>query len=898
MTRSHNDPTLSSLSLDSLDRIDSLCVAFESDLADQKQPRIEDFLKLASSDERQHLIRELLQLELAAKETLKLEVKQAEYETRFADFKRAVQEAFSDSNNDAEAGHNYVGKTIAGRYQVKSLLGSGGFSDVYLAKDLEQDRLVAVKVLKPQAELDLNHFISEAKTLSTAKHPNIVKAYDFGRFEDSAFIALQYIDGQTLAAKIAEEALMDVTEVIRVSTAISDALHCAHLHGLTHRDVKPHNILIDSVGHPYMVDFGLALHESVQEQHFGDRTGTPFYRSPEQVRGESDWIDGRADIWAVGAVLYEMLTGRRPFQSGTTNSLEEIDRQILGRSPKPPRQINSAVPAWLEAVCLKCLSKNPTDRYASASELARALRTETHPHKPRISRQLIWLSAVILLALGGIALSSLLSARSERIEKESSEKAALELAEDLIRNINDPLEKIAPQSGQSRRQLIENAVEAVDKVPSDSRYADLLRVNTRYRLAESLINAGGSKNLDAARSGLDEALAILQSRDGKSNSKTDRTPYLRLFGKIHDMLGQIGYLRKDFDDAFGNFEVAYGFRAEWLAIVKRAGTTNASPFANAAKDAAPEIFEITELELAEQAIGDSHYNFGRIYRKDPKKSRLALKSFEKATAAKQALFRSHPTYLPAMRDFGGILRDLAKAQIAFGQYDKAGENYRESIRITNEVTDFGTANPGMIDLYPPKANAAVYLSELGEVLMRSGKIEEALLPLSESQERLSELQREYSDDEGKVKYLRRRLGECWYLLGLQSLENNSPRAAECFKQSEQNWGGYDRIYPLARLHRIEDAIALTLQAQKSLAGIARVDYTLDLAKCFAVCAWSAKTQNRNDDYEKYRHQAVTLLDDVLRKGVPSSLVRDDLDLQFLRDDAAYIETVEAHFEKL
>ena len=155
-----------------------------------------------------------------------------------------------------------------------------------------------------------------------------------------------------------------------IITRVAEAVHYAHKQGFVHRDIKPANLLIDKEGRPHIADFGLALHESVQRKRAGERAGTPVYMAPEQIRGEAHRLDGRADIWALGVVLYEMLSGRRPFAG---DSFAEISDEILHREPKPPRQIDEAISTELERICLRCLEKPVIHRYQSAAELAEAL---------------------------------------------------------------------------------------------------------------------------------------------------------------------------------------------------------------------------------------------------------------------------------------------------------------------------------------------------------------------------------------------------------------------------------------------------------------------------------------------------------------------------------------------
>ncbi|MGA2259797.1 MAG: serine/threonine-protein kinase, partial [Thermoguttaceae bacterium] len=260
-----------------------------------------------------------------------------------------------------------------GRYRIERVLGKGAFGTVYRGYDDDLKRFVAIKV--PHRHLvdkpeDIDLYLEEAQVIASLDHANIVPVYDVGRTEDGlCYVVSKFIEGTNLAARIGKKPLSH-DESAGLVMAIAEALHHAHLHMVVHRDVKPANILIDATGKPYLADFGLAL----KEEHFGGgsgEVGTPAYMSPEQARGEGHLVDGRADIFSLGVVFYELLTATRPFWGA---SREETTERIRSLEARPPRQLDDSIPKELERICLKALSKRARDRYTTALDMAEDLR--------------------------------------------------------------------------------------------------------------------------------------------------------------------------------------------------------------------------------------------------------------------------------------------------------------------------------------------------------------------------------------------------------------------------------------------------------------------------------------------------------------------------------------------
>ena len=254
-----------------------------------------------------------------------------------------------------------------GRYRIQRKLGAGGMADVYLAEDQELGRRVAIKILNSRHGNDdqfIERFRREAKNAAALNHPNIVSIYDRGEAEDTYYIAMEFLDGRTLKELIVGRGAAPVNVAIEYARQILSALRFAHRHGIVHRDIKPHNVLVDGDGRVKVTDFGIARAGTSQMTETGSIVGTAQYLSPEQARGGE--VDPRSDLYSLGVVLYELLTGKTPFDGETP---VEIAMKHLSNAPKPPSELRPDIPPELDMVILRALAKNPDERYQSADEM-------------------------------------------------------------------------------------------------------------------------------------------------------------------------------------------------------------------------------------------------------------------------------------------------------------------------------------------------------------------------------------------------------------------------------------------------------------------------------------------------------------------------------------------------
>lgn len=422
------------ISLAAESQIDQLCDQFEETWCSTDSRAIERLLEsLVAEPERSMLLRRLLEVDLELFLRDDLVPNEADYQRRFPEHSEVVADVFLQlrtpqaQNADVRGEASTIGMsqtdatpvqssllpptpipTRIGRFEVIEVLGRGGFGTVYRARDAQMGRDVAIKV--PGANrlptpTDAQRFLREAKAAAALRHANVCAVHEIGENNGHPFIVMDYIAGEPLSEIIERGDRLPVERILQVVRELALALECVHQQGIIHRDLKPANVIIDHAGTPVIMDFGLARLQESDDNTItlgGDVLGTPAYMPLEQARGDVQAIDARSDVYSLGAILYELLCGQRPYRGRAP----DIIGQIQHAAPLRPSKHDSRVDRRLEAICLKAMSRSVGQRYQSMAAFAAALlefsETSNDNHRP-LHRRTGWLAAALLFASGAAA---------------------------------------------------------------------------------------------------------------------------------------------------------------------------------------------------------------------------------------------------------------------------------------------------------------------------------------------------------------------------------------------------------------------------------------------------------------------------------------------------------------
>jgi serine/threonine-protein kinase len=617
-------------------------------------------------------------------------------------------------------------------YEVLGVLGKGGMGVVYKARQHKLDRVVALKMLhsrlvagpEPFPAL-LERLRSEALALGRLRHPDIVQIFDLGEHNGQPYLALEYVEGGSLGRKLAGNP-QPPEQAAALLERLARAMHAAHQAGVLHRDLKPDNILLNSDGSPKISDFGLAkrIDAEVGQTATGMLLGTPSYMAPEQAEGKSKEVGVAADVYALGATLYEILTGRPPFRAGTV--LDTL-LQVKMDEPVPPRRHNPAVPCDLETICLKCLHKEPGKRYGSARELAddlgRCQRGEPIRARPAgwLERAGKWarrrpagaalvgvsvLAVLGLVVLSGVALwqwqTAVTALENEHKALERAE-GNLKLAREAVDGTfnvarDDPLFQ-GPRMEKARNLLLRKTLPFYKhfRVQSpDDRALQFEEANQWFRVG--IIEQELRRTQDA-RQAFERARALFQAL---VKAHSDVPEYQNDLATTHNNLGILLTEQGKREEALVEYQQARDLQQK---LVK----------------AHPDLPEYQNV------LARTHNNLGILLRELGKREQ-ALVEYQQAHDLQQKLVKVHPD-LPEYQNgvagthsnLGNLLRDLGKREEALVEYQQARDLQQKLVKAHPDVPEY-------------QNGLASRHFNLGLLLHDLGKREEALVEYQQARD--------------------------------------------------------------------------------------------------------------------------------------------------------------------
>jgi tetratricopeptide (TPR) repeat protein len=651
---------------------------------------------------------------------------------------------------------------IAG-YKILGELGRGGMGVVYHAQHVSLGREVALKLVLNGAHAawsERSRFRVEAETAARLNHPNIVAIYEVGEQDDVPYVALEYVEGGSLGEALATNPLRPI-EAARLAETLARAIEHVHQHGIVHRDLKPANVLMTAEGVPKITDFGLAKWVDVRSGHTqsGAIMGTPSYMAPEQARGETRFIGPSADVYALGAILYEMVTGRPPFKGVTA---QETVQQLLTEDPLPPSRLQPQVSRDLETICLSCLQKEPSRRYSGAGALADDLRRYLD-RKPILARPTPWWERVVkwMRRRPGTAMVLAVSAVA----------AVALVASSLAYNARLRRERASAQAAQQQSEAdFRLALDAVQRFYTEVSENKLLNVPTMDPLRIEL--------LERARD-FYERIARERTDDPDVQAAWARAGW-RLAVMVHDAR---------------SVQEGISLLDQPIAIQQR--------LAHRYPDR-PEF----RSDLAR-----SYNNLGIMHRRNNQNA-LGGEDWERALALRDQLVREHPD------DFL-YRRDLAQTRLNLGNWyrteclwGRAEESYHRALTIfaglAEEAPDSSLprtdlpVTPFTLDAGRIRYDLAFTYFNLGVMLREIGRTAEAAEGFVQALDRLGRLVRE----QPARSIYRHLLAKTHYELGLVEANGQIDRAADSWGKSRALLEALVREHPDTRVYRFNLALNL------------------------------------------------------------------------------------------
>lgn len=655
---------------------------------------------------------------------------------------------------------------VLGKFELIEILGRGAFGTVYRARDTQLQRVVAVKVPRSgqltTAE-DEDRFVREARNVAQLQHPGIVPVYEVGRSEAFSFIVSELVEGITLADALSARRF-GFRELARLVSQIAAALEHAHAHGVVHRDLKPSNIMLAADGIPRVMDFGLAKRDAgeVTVTLEGQVLGTPAYMSPEQASGYAHHVDGRSDVYSLGSILYELLTGELPFRGNQRMLLH----QVLHDEPRAPRSLNDRIPRDLETICLRAMAKEPARRYQTsqqmADDLTRFLAGEAITARPvrRVERAWRWckrqpvvasLAAAVALALViGTSISTYFAIQSDARAREA-------ILERERANENADKEQLARQAAElnlteatRQRERAETAFrearEAVDKYYTSVSESKLLNVpglqplrtellETALEYYQKFINEySDDPKTQAELASTYDRVGRIRKASGSRRESTDA--YKKAIEILEKLVQENPHVRNYQESLAWTFSNLGRVQTEeyverWNTFSDRKRALEITAGLSEAETSYKKAIEIFEnLLRTTPAAAGYQYGLSTCYadlgelNSAFRRPDMAVVSFKRALEIQETLVRENPavvdyqdqlarTYAKLGREFPSTSKGRAQAQILL----------RKAVEIREKIL---RENPTVID----------YRDRLGTSYYNLGKVESEAGNLPQAEERL------------------------------------------------------------------------------------------------------------------------------------------------------------------
>jgi serine/threonine-protein kinase len=697
-------------------RLDQLCDRFEAAWKAGQRPRIEDYLGAAPEPGYTELLRELIRLDVYYRRRAGDVPQREDYQGRFP----TLDPTWLAQTLAASAP---VGPSLPG-YEIVGELGRGGMGVVYKARQIGLNRTVALKMILagdhagPEVRA---RFRAEAEAVARLQHPHIVQIHEVGEEAGRPFFSLEFVDGGSLADRLAGTPL-PAAQAAQLAETLARAMHYAHQRGLVHRDLKPANVLLTADGTPKVTDFGLAKCLGELQgagaappalTQTGAILGTPSYMAPEQAGGQSKGIGPAADVYALGALLYELLTGRPPFRA--ESALETL-RQVQSAEPVPPRQLQPGVPRDLETICLQCLRKEPKRRYPSAAALADDLRRFRDNEPIQARPAALWERAgkwarrrpavATLLGVSAVAVAGLvLGGAWYQVRLQTALQDALQQRQRTEEHF---------QRAEENFQLAQAGVDRyLNAVTEDRRLKEQDFLALRKKLLETALpfyeqfaraKAGDSEQ-QAARGRAYHRLALVRQELG------ERVAAVADYEQMRDVYAQ---LAADFP-AVPDYRQELAWSHNNLGILLR----DLGKLSEAAAQYRRAI-DLQEQLAADfptrpdyrQELAGSHHNLGLLLA-DLGKGPEAEAEYRRAGALKEQLAAAFPTVPLYRQSLAKHHHNLGMLLAALGKGPEAEAHYRKALALGEKLaTGFPTVPDYRLDLAKSHNSLGLLLNDL------------------------------------------------------------------------------------------------------------------------------------------------------------------------------------------